>query len=59
MIAHSAVGFKPKKFELVHQTKLVHQTVFLVRDVVWAQNKLFYLAVTRFILKCLSVSTQL
>ena len=32
MITHSIVGFKPKKFELVHQT------IFLMRGVVWAQD---------------------
>ena len=32
MIIHSVVGFKPKKFDLVHQT------VFLVRGVVWARD---------------------
>ena len=32
MIIHSIVGFKPKKFNLVHQT------IFLVRGVVWAQD---------------------
>jgi len=30
MITHSVVGFKPKKFDVVHQT------IFLVRGVVWA-----------------------
>ena len=32
MIMRSLVGFKPKKFDLVHQT------VFLVRGVVWARD---------------------
>ena len=32
VIVRSVVGFKPKKFDLVHQT------VFLVRGVVWAQD---------------------
>ena len=32
MIIHSVVGFKPKKFDLVHQI------VFLVRGVVWVQD---------------------
>jgi len=32
MIIRSLVGFKPKKFDLVHQT------VFLERGVVWARD---------------------
>ena len=32
MIAHSVVGFKHKKFDLVHQI------VFIVRGVVWARE---------------------
>ena len=32
MFTHFIVGFKPKKFDLVHKT------VFLVSGVVWAQD---------------------